>query len=512
VSTRLLIGDAFDRMAQLDDGSFDLIVTSPPFGWLRSYLPDDHPQKHLEIGSEATPAEYLDILLALTAEWRRLLAPHGSLAVELGDTYAGSGGAGGDYGDEGWRAGQLTYKQRQQAAPSEGRGPRIRDRRHNAVTGNKNRDKRPGWPLDKSLTGIPTLYAWSLAYGRNLLTGAESPAGRWRIRNLKPWIRSNPPVGALGDKERPATSYITVACTGRDRWFDLDAVRTADSRSPDPRPKSPKEVSLEQTGNRHPGTMDDHARGGAPPLDWVVDTDLIIDHELDQGAHQWTKKSSPNSTSSPQKAAGGATDTTRAANFESSETATAACESSAANTADGPGGEAPTSRLLGPLDTHHIDAVIDAELDYRSQQRDRGSESPSPKTLAVERGDGGYRLKETGVNRQSGARGVHIRRALQQAGILPGGDHYLDISPRGYSGAHYAVWPPELVQRLISEMCPPGGRVLDPFVGSGTTLMVASGMGRDSVGIDLDPRSADLATERVGMFLDIDYGTQETVT
>jgi DNA modification methylase len=49
------------------------------------------------------------------------------------------------------------------------------------------------------------------------------------------------------------------------------------------------------------------------------------------------------------------------------------------------------------------------------------------------------------------------------------------------------------------------GIVLDPFAGSGTTLMVATGMGRDAIGIDLDERNADLARERIGMFVDIEH-------
>jgi DNA modification methylase len=83
------IGDVFERMAEIPDGSIDLIVTSPPFLALRSYLPADHPDKAKEIGSEATPAAFIDTLLALSAEWGRVLAPHGSLCVELGDTYSG---------------------------------------------------------------------------------------------------------------------------------------------------------------------------------------------------------------------------------------------------------------------------------------------------------------------------------------------------------------------------------------------------------------------------------------
>ena len=45
--------------------------------------------------------------------------------------------------------------------------------------------------------------------------------------------------------------------------------------------------------------------------------------------------------------------------------------------------------------------------------------------------------------------------------------------------------------------------VLDPFAGSGTTLAVATGLGRDAVGIDLDERNAELCRERVGMFLEV---------
>jgi DNA modification methylase len=89
MSLEYRIGDVFDRMAEIPDGSIDLIVTSPPFLALRSYLPADHPDKGKEIGSEATPAAFIDTLLALSAEWGRVLAPHGSLCVELGDTYAG---------------------------------------------------------------------------------------------------------------------------------------------------------------------------------------------------------------------------------------------------------------------------------------------------------------------------------------------------------------------------------------------------------------------------------------
>lgn len=47
------------------------------------------------------------------------------------------------------------------------------------------------------------------------------------------------------------------------------------------------------------------------------------------------------------------------------------------------------------------------------------------------------------------------------------------------------------------------GVVLDPFAGSGTTLAVATGLGRDAIGIDLNDANVDLARDRVGMFLEV---------
>lgn len=77
----LLVGDVFDRIATIGDGTVDLVVTSPPFLALRSYLLPDDPKKPYEIGSEGTPAAFLSVMLRLTDEFRRVLAPHGSIAA-----------------------------------------------------------------------------------------------------------------------------------------------------------------------------------------------------------------------------------------------------------------------------------------------------------------------------------------------------------------------------------------------------------------------------------------------
>ena len=55
--------------------------------------------------------------------------------------------------------------------------------------------------------------------------------------------------------------------------------------------------------------------------------------------------------------------------------------------------------------------------------------------------------------------------------------------------------------------------VLDPFAGSGTTLMVATGHGRDAIGIDIDARNADLALDRVGpLMLTVEHHPEEAAS
>jgi DNA modification methylase len=87
VSAVVLRGDA--RRLPLPDACVDLIVTSPPYFGLRSYT-DGGGHYDGQIGSEATPREWLAALLACTREWVRVLKPSGSLFVNLGDKYSTS--------------------------------------------------------------------------------------------------------------------------------------------------------------------------------------------------------------------------------------------------------------------------------------------------------------------------------------------------------------------------------------------------------------------------------------
>ncbi len=61
------------------------------------------------------------------------------------------------------------------------------------------------------------------------------------------------------------------------------------------------------------------------------------------------------------------------------------------------------------------------------------------------------------------------------------------------STAHPAKMLPELARRIVAEYSPPGGLVVDPMCGIGTTLVEATRLGRDAVGVELEPRWAELA-------------------
>ena len=408
VTLEYRVGDVFDRLAEIPDSSIDLIVSSPPFLALRSYLPDDHPDKGKEIGQEPTPAAFIDTHLALAAEYARVLAPHGTLCYEIGDTYSGSGGAGGDYNDDGLRDGQSKFK-------------------GSASKGN-------GWPLAKSMCIIPHMFTGSLAYGRNLLTGEPSPAGEWRIRNVICWARPNPPVGALGDKFRPATSYITVACKGAKRYFDLDAVRTIGDTPPKVRKYSDNNSGAQnpKMGWTGPGSGADNP-AGAPPLDWHAD-----EHPED-GDWLWKLSTQP---------------------YKGSHFATfpmalpkkmieAMCPLKVCTVCG-----VPSTRIVE--NTHDMEA-------NRVARAITPKKGPTP--MRADGGAGGFTTTTTTL---------------------------------GWTDCGHDAWRP--------------GVVLDPFGGSGTTAEAAQAVGRSAILIDLDARNADLAQQRVGMFLEItDTDTPATV-
>jgi site-specific DNA-methyltransferase (adenine-specific) len=72
-----------------------------------------------------------------------------------------------------------------------------------------------------------------------------------------------------------------------------------------------------------------------------------------------------------------------------------------------------------------------------------------------------------------------------------------DIHTRPYAEAHFATFPPALVEPCIKLASSPGELILDPFIGSGTTGLVALKLNRRFVGIELNPSYLQIAENRL---------------
>lgn len=73
------------------------------------------------------------------------------------------------------------------------------------------------------------------------------------------------------------------------------------------------------------------------------------------------------------------------------------------------------------------------------------------------------------------------------------------VSTKPFKGAHFATFPPDLIEPCVLAGCPVDGTVLDPFFGAGTTGLVAQKHGRNCVGIELNPDYIAIANERLGL-------------
>lgn len=71
------------------------------------------------------------------------------------------------------------------------------------------------------------------------------------------------------------------------------------------------------------------------------------------------------------------------------------------------------------------------------------------------------------------------------------------VTTKPFKGAHFATFPPELIKPCILAGCPENGIVCDPFMGSGTTAVVADATGRDFIGFEINPDYCKIANERI---------------
>lgn len=84
-------GDCLEILKTFPDNSVHACISSPPYLNLRSYLPEDHPDKLKEIGYQVAPEEYVDSLVEIYNEVKRVLHSSGLNFLNIGDSYATNG-------------------------------------------------------------------------------------------------------------------------------------------------------------------------------------------------------------------------------------------------------------------------------------------------------------------------------------------------------------------------------------------------------------------------------------
>lgn len=123
-------------------------------------------------------------------------------------------------------------------------------------------------------------------------------------------------------------------------------------------------------------------------------------------------------------------------------------------------------------------------------------------------------IKEPCVERGTRGGGKKYSNALGDIGTHFGRSHSLDkykardkrqkrsvwsIATKSFKGAHFATFPPDLIEPCVLAGCPEYGIVLDPFFGAGTVGLVAAKHKRNFIGIELNQEYVDIAKKRLGI-------------
>lgn len=198
MDVKILEGDVLETLKQIEAGSVQTCVTSPPYYGLRSYLKKDDPLKALEIGSEATPEEYVNKLVQVFREVWRVLADDGTLWLNLGDSYwGGKGQSSQAWSTEHQERDTLQKAQHQisgkgETRPTDGKHPVIKS---------------------KDLIGIPWMVAFALR------------AEGWYLRQDIIWHKPNPMPESVTDRCTKAHEYIFLLSKSRQYYYDHEAIK-----------------------------------------------------------------------------------------------------------------------------------------------------------------------------------------------------------------------------------------------------------------------------------------------
>lgn len=180
----ILIGDVRQKLKEVPDKSVHCCVTSPPYFGLRDYGEDG------QIGLEDTPEQFVANMVEVFREVWRVLRDDGTLWLNLGDSYSGSGkGPAGNLG--------VTHNER------------WLEHKHSAIV--------PDGLKPKDLIGIP----WRVAFALQ--------ADGWYLRQDIIWHKPNPMPESVTDRCTKSHEYIFLLSKSRQYYFDNEAIKEPSS-------------------------------------------------------------------------------------------------------------------------------------------------------------------------------------------------------------------------------------------------------------------------------------------
>jgi len=179
--------DCIDALKGIDAETVHCCVTSPPYYGLRDY------GDQRQIGLESTPEEYIEKLVSVFREVKRVLMDDGTLWINISDSYSGSGKGGAGYTNN-----ALQYKQGTNTG-SLGKGTLVKQ-----STGCKPKD----------LIGIP----WMLAFALR--------ADGWYWRDTIIWHKPSCMPESVKDRTTRSHEYILLFSKNKNYYYNADAIKT----------------------------------------------------------------------------------------------------------------------------------------------------------------------------------------------------------------------------------------------------------------------------------------------
>ena len=191
---RIIEGDCLSALSRMQEQSVQTCVTSPPYWGLRDYGSEG------QLGLEPTPEQYVENMVAVFREVRRVLRDDGTLWLNLGDSYASSSNGGDTRSGFNARYFGKDYADGKQAGHGENRA-------------SVKRGPIPDGLKPKDLVGVPWMVAFALR------------ADGWYLRSDIIWAKPNPMPESVTDRPTKAHEYLFLLTKSPRYFYDADAIR-----------------------------------------------------------------------------------------------------------------------------------------------------------------------------------------------------------------------------------------------------------------------------------------------